>query len=157
MGKGAQAQEGNARDEQIKFWQKSPVTHTSKGTDTPRTGSNETGPTICDGQPSILLFDLEIAETLALCTFLISVHMIVVVVAGVLVLLDIWLSFGWRVGHNVGLCSRRRVLASRTQRIGWPRQRDDWAVSRRACCVTPARVSWSSASLLQLIVFSRRV
>jgi len=61
----------------------------------------ERSPTICDGEPSILFFDLKVTQTLALCPFLFSVH-VILLFAGLRALFDILL-LGWGVRHDVGL------------------------------------------------------
>lgn len=55
-------------------------------------------PTICYGQPSILFFDLEVGKPLALCSLLITIHM-VLLFAGLSALFNIFL-LRWRVGHD---------------------------------------------------------
>jgi hypothetical protein len=71
-----------------------------------REGTNETAPTICDGKPSVLFFDLKVTES-CLCTFGVSVHAFLFF-TGLSTLFDILLSW-WGVGHDVGF----RVSAER--------------------------------------------
>jgi hypothetical protein len=63
-------------------------------------GGRKTCLTIGNGKPSVLLFDLKVTKTLAVCTLLVSVHMFLLF-ARLSTLFDILL-FGWGVGHDVG-------------------------------------------------------